>query len=477
MSHETTSPYALQSLEEIRVVREVLEEAGHFPETARMAYLGLVEPARGTPADAPADRRFRVFLLDVAGGPAKDVVVSATARRVERVIELDTSETGELPALEEEFAMVEQILSTDERWLAALERRNLPVEKVRVAPLSAGVFEYPEEKGRRMLRGLAFLQEHEEDSAWAHPIDGLVAYVDVTNRAVDQVLDLEVVPVPQEHGNYTDPELTGPTRTTQKPIEITQPEGPSFTVTGGNHVEWEKWSLDVGFDMREGLVLHNIAFEDQGEKRRILDRAAIAEMMVPYGDPSPVRSWQNYFDTGEYLVGQWANSLELGCDCLGDITYLSPVVVTGRGEPREITNGICMHEEDWSILSKHTDLWSGVAYTRRNRRLVISFFTTVGNYDYGFYWYLYLDGTIEFEAKATGVVFTSALPNGSSDFASEIAPGLGAPFHQHLFSARLDFALDGGPCRVEEEDAVRVPISDDNSRGNAFTRRRTVLET
>ena len=477
MSHETTSPYALQSPEEIRVVREVLEEAGHFPETARMAYLGLVEPARGTPVDAPADRRFRVFLLDVAGGPAKDVVVSATARRVERVIELDTSETGELPVLEEEFEMVEQILSTDERWLAALERRNLPVEKVRVAPLSAGVFEYPEEKGRRMLRGLAFLQEHEEDSAWAHPIDGLVAYVDVTNRAVDQVLDLEVVPVPQEHGNYTDPELTGPTRTTQKPIEITQPEGPSFTVTGGNHVEWEKWSLDVGFDMREGLVLHNIAFEDQGEKRRILDRAAIAEMMVPYGDPSPVRSWQNYFDTGEYLVGQWANSLELGCDCLGEITYLSPVVVTGRGEPREITNGICMHEEDWSILSKHTDLWSGVAYTRRNRRLVISFFTTVGNYDYGFYWYLYLDGTIEFEAKATGVVFTSSLPNGSSDFASEIAPGLGAPFHQHLFSARLDFALDGGPCRVEEEDAVRVPVSDDNSRGNAFTRRRTVLES
>ena len=40
--------------------------------------------------------------------------------------------------------------------------------------------------------------------------------------------------------------------------------------------------------------------------------------------------------------------------------------------------------------------------------MVISFFTTIGNYDYGFYWYLYLDGTIEFEAKATGMVFTSA---------------------------------------------------------------------
>ena len=41
---------------------------------------------------------------------------------------------------------------------------------------------------------------------------------------------------------------------------------------------------------------------------------------------------------------------------------------------------------------------------------MISFFTTVGNYDYGFYWYLYLDGTIELEVKATGVVFTSAYP-------------------------------------------------------------------
>lgn len=150
------------------------------------------------------------------------------------------------------------------------------------------------------------------------PIDGLVAYVDVTNHVVDQVLDLELVPVPEEDGDYSDPKLIGPTRTTQKPIEIIQPEGPFFTVTGGNHAEWEKWSLDLGFDMRKGLVLHNIALEDKRQKHRILDRAAIAEMMVPYGDPSQVRSWQNYFDAGEYLVGQWANSLELGCDCRRD---------------------------------------------------------------------------------------------------------------------------------------------------------------
>ncbi|MFD1213169.1 primary-amine oxidase [Arthrobacter sp. GCM10027362] len=478
-STQLASAYALATAEEIIRVRQILADAGLAGGNIRFAYLGLVDPPRRSAEDGagPVQRRFRAFLHDISGGAPKDVTVSVTEGRVESVRELHTGETGELPVLEEEFAVVEEILARDERWLKALADRNLDVAKVRVAPLSAGVFEYPEEKGRRILRGLAFYQDFPEDSAWAHPVDGLVAYVDIVNKSVDQVLDFGPVPVPAEHGNYTDPELTGPLRETQKPISITQPEGPSFTVTGGNHIEWEKWSFDVGFDVREGVVLHNIAFQDGDRKRSIIKRASIAEMVVPYGDPSPVRSWQNYFDTGEYLVGQYANSLELGCDCLGEITYLSPVIADGFGNPREIRNGICMHEEDWSILAKHSDLWTGINYTRRNRRMVVSFFTTIGNYDYGFYWYLYLDGTIEFEAKATGIVFTSAYPGKGYRYASEMAPGLGAPFHQHLFSARLDMALDGFANRVEEEEAVRVPVSGENPRGNAFTRKRTVLRT
>jgi len=466
--------YALPTAAEVLQVRAVLSEAGLLGDSIRVAYLGLLDPPRGA-EHLPADRRFRVFLHDLSGTAPTDVTVSATHETVESIVSLDTSTTGELPVLEEEFGSVEELLSQDERWLQALAARGLDVATVRVAPLSAGVFEYPEEKGRRILRGLAFVQNFPEDSAWAHPVDGLVAYVDVVGKTVDQVIDYGVIPIPAEHGNYTDPTLTGPLRETLKPISITQPEGPSFTVTGGNHIEWEKWSLDVGFDVREGVVLHNIGFDDAGVRRPIIRRASIAEMVVPYGDPAPVRSWQNYFDTGEYLVGQYANSLELGCDCLGDITYLSPVITDGFGNPREIRNGICMHEEDWGILAKHTDLWSGIDYTRRNRRLVISFFTTVGNYDYGFYWYLYLDGTIEFEAKATGVVFTSAYPGKGYPYASELAPGLGAPFHQHLFSARLDMCVDGPGNRVEEEEAVRVPMGVGNERGNAFSRKRTLL--
>lgn len=473
---ETTSPtaltdFSLLSAQEITTAKQLLVDKQLFGEHTRIAYMGLEDPSEHN-----ADRLVRVMLMDKLRNEPKDVVLDLSAGTVRSLIELDPAAVGQLPVLVEEFEMVEAILAKDPQWAAALEKRGLTPAQVRVAPLSAGVFEeYPQESGRRILRGLAFRQDFAEDSAWAHPVDGLVVYIDTIAGTVDQLLDLEIIPVPEHHGNYTDPELTGPIRTTQKPIEITQPEGASFTVTQGNHVEWEKWSLDVGFDMREGLVLYNIGFDDQGKRRRILDRASIAEMVVPYGDPSPVRSWQNYFDTGEYLVGRFANSLELGCDCLGEIHYISPVITDADGNAQTITNGICMHEEDASILSKHSDDWSGVKYTRRNRRLVISFFTTVGNYDYGFYWYLYLDGTIEFEAKATGIVFTSAMND--ERFASEMAPGLGAPFHQHIFGARLDFALDGGGSRVIEEEAVRLPISAENPRGNAFTRSHTVLAT
>lgn len=81
-----------------------------------------------------------------------------------------------------------------------------------------------------------------------------------------------------------------------------------------NYLEWEKWSLRVGFDAREGLFLRKVGFLDAGTVRPIIARASIAEMVVPYGDPSPVRSRPNYFDTGEYLVGRFVKSLELGRD-------------------------------------------------------------------------------------------------------------------------------------------------------------------
>ncbi|MFB8282327.1 primary-amine oxidase [Nocardia colli] len=469
-------PLALPTEAEITEVRAVVDAAGLIAPTTRFVYVGLDEPDKYEiyPWSGTLDRRFRVLLHDIDRPNAVDVIVSLGSKAVLSQRTLDAVVDGQLPVLDEEFELVEAVLSGNPEWSAALAARGLDVAEVRVAPLSAGVFDYAGEAGRRILRGLAFHQQHEKDHPWAHPIDGLVAFVDVMAREVLRVIDTGPVAVPQESGNFDDPAVTGPPRTTQKPIEITQPQGPSFTVHG-NLVEWEKWSVRVGFDAREGLVLHQIGFHDGGRVRPIIHRASIAEMVVPYADPSPIRSWQNYFDTGEYLVGRYANALELGCDCLGDITYFDAVIADEAGNPRVLHNAICMHEEDFGVLWKHTDLWTGSREVRRQRRLVISFFTTVGNYDYGFFWYLYLDGTIGFEVKATGIVFTAAYPGPDHPFSTQVAPGLGAPYHQHLFSARLDMMVDGHRNRVEEVDSARVPIGPDNPHGNAFTRQRTTL--
>ncbi len=236
-------------------------------------------------------------------------------------------------------------------------------------------------------------------------------------------------------------------------------------------MRWENWDLRIGFNEREGLTLHQIGFDG----RPIVYRASVAEMVVPYADPAPVRFWQNYFDCGEYMFARYADSLQLGCDCLGEIHYLDAVIADDLGQPKTIQNAICMHEEDYGVAWKHSDMFTGSRETRRQRRMVFSFFTPIGNYDYGFYWYLYLDGTIQLEVKATGIVFTAAYPEGGNEYATEVAPGLGAPFHQHMFSARLDMTVDGVQNAVDEVQAERVPMGEGNPYGNAFRKRRTRL--
>ncbi|MEU6645186.1 primary-amine oxidase [Saccharomonospora sp. NPDC046836] len=467
-------PLAPLSAAEITEVRKILETGGVLQETTRFSYVGLAEPAKTAVARydrdrSPVDRLARALLLDIGTGEAEDVLVGITDRTVRSRTPV-RSEHGQVPVLAEEHDVVREVMAADEGWRAALRKRGIDdPAHVYLAALSAGRFESIPDAGRRLVRVLAHWQPEPSTMVWAHPVDGLVAYVDLIERRVVEIVDTGVVPIPQESGDYDDPAVSGPMRTTQRPIEITQPEGPSFTLRDGE-LRWENWRVRLGYDMREGLVLHQIGFADDGRLRPIVNRASVAEMVVPYGDPGPIRFWQNYFDTGEYQLGRLANSLELGCDCLGEITYVDAVVADGNGEPVTLANAICIHEEDFGVLWKHTDPANGSRQTRRQRRLVISFFVTVGNYDYGFYWYLYLDGTIELECKATGIVFTAHYDERIAPYASQVAPGLAAPYHQHLFNVRLDMAVDGDINAVDEIEVERVPMGEDNPFGNAFTR-------
>ncbi|WP_425270278.1 primary-amine oxidase [Microbacterium foliorum] len=475
------TPHPLDPLtgEEIAAARAVLESAGLLGETVRVPMLLPDEPTKQELATwepgAPIDRRIDVTLLDTATGAATEVIVSVTRGEVLRTerVPNDAPPYGQPQYLFEEYARAEEIVKASPEWQAAMTRRGLAEHRdlAFCGPLAPGYTGRADEVGRRVIRSLTFLKYDENDSPWAHPVEGLVVHIDLTEGRVIRIDDEGDVPVPAGHGNYY-AEVQGAARTTLKPIEITQPEGPSFSVTG-SLVEWENWSMRVSFNAREGLVLHDVAFDG----RSVLSRASVPEMVVPYGDTAPGRFWISYFDAGEYLLGKNANHLELGCDCLGVIRYLDGYVADDHGNPVRIPNVVCMHEEDYGILWKHTDL-AGRSDVRRSRRFVISYFSTIGNYDYGFYWNFALDGSIEVVAKATGIVFVGAgEPGVRQKHATELAPGVFAPVHQHLFCARLDVAIDGEENRLFEIDAQRVPMGPDNPFGNAFTWSETQLRT
>jgi primary-amine oxidase len=155
------------------------------------------------------------------------------------------------------------------------------------------------------------------------------------------------------------------------------------------------------------------------------------------------------------------------------------VLADERGEPLIVPNAICVHEEDFGVLWRHWDfLYREDAEVRRSRRLVVSTFHTVGNYEYGFFWYFYLDGTIGFEVKLTGIMATKAIhPGETTPYGSLVAPGLEAPNHQHLFCMRLDLDVDGTENTVYEVDAVGLPPGPDNPNGTSFVGRATPIRS
>jgi primary-amine oxidase len=483
MTSALSHPLAPLNGDEITTARQLVFDSGRLvipADDVRFAYVGLCDPPKALVhaydrgEDVSVDRRVRLTLLQGPEAVVVEVIVSLTRGAVDSWVEV----ADVRPALQiEEAISVIMALRSNPEWNAALDRRGI-VDKslVQIDPWPAGNFGLAHEKNRRITCALAYLRDAPADNGYARPLEGLKAYVDMGRGIVLEVVDLGVVPFPPQGGSYY-PEDNGPLRTDLRPITIAQPEGASYSVEG-NLVRWQKWSLRVGMDPLEGLVLHTIGYEDGGRVRPLVFRASVSEMVVPYGDPGPMHSWKSAFDAGEWGLGRMANSLTLGCDCLGEVTYFDDVFADERGKPQTRPNAICLHEEDYGMLWKHVDLTSNRTEVRRSRRLVVSSIATVGNYEYGFYWYFYQDGTLQLEVKLTGIMSTMGVADGVGDaHASMVAPGLAAPYHQHLFNVRLNVEIDGTDNAVLEVDAVRSPLGDDNPWGNAFAPVSTVLET
>ena len=444
--------------------------------TYRFPCVTLHEPPKDTvlnfQAGDPIEREAFLILLDNATGHTYEAVVSITQQQVKSWRQIPGVQPN---IMADELSECEAVVKAHPEFRAALAKRGVTdLDLVVVDPWAIGNFGFEAEVGLRLSRCLCYLRDRPDGNFYARPIDGLVPVVDLNAMQVLKIEDLGVLPIPPEPSEYAARFIETPRRDI-KPLTITQPEGPGFEVEG-HCIRWQKWQMRIGFTPREGLVLYTVGYEDQGRLRSILYRASMAEMVVPYGDPRPQHFRKNAFDLGEHGVGMLANSLKLGCDCLGEIRYFDAVLTNSRGEVAITENAVCLHEEDYGTLWKHTDWRLDEVEVRRSRRLVLSFVATVDNYEYGFFWYFYQDGSIQYEIKLTGILLCGALAD-QPKYGTLVAPELNAINHQHFFGMRLDFDLDGQANSVYEVNTEALPMGPENPYGNAFYAHPTLLDS
>ena len=477
-------PLAPLTAAEIEAAASAVKAAKGLGETARFVYVSLYEPSKhevtafdeGGPVP---DRLAKVVIRERAEHATYEGIVRLRDGGVVDYMRVN----GVQPSVMfEEFMAAEDIVRNDPRWQEAMLKRGITnFDLCMIDPWSTPNVEPgvgPDDG--RFVSPLTWVRDDPDDNGYAHPVDGVVTKVDLDTLTVVSVEDYGVTPVPKKKANYSTAKISDPEnvpyfpdgpRTDVKPLDITQHEGPSFSVDG-YHLTWQKWDLRIGFTAREGLVLHRIRYDG----RSIIHRASLSEMFVPYGDPGPMHYRKLVLDEGEYGIGLLTNSLELGCDCLGEIAYLDGVVNDNDGKAVTLPNAICLHEEDHGIAWKHTDFRTGYVEVRRMRRMVVSSIVTVGNYEYAYYWYLYQDGTIEYEVKLSGVISNGAVAEGvKPEHGVVVAPGVYGPHHQHFFNVRLDMAVDGTTNRVYEVTPTADPAGPENPVGNAWRAREVLI--
>ncbi|ODN02138.1 Copper amine oxidase 1 [Orchesella cincta] len=452
------SPHPLDPLtpEEISTASRVIRENHQSAHGWIFNSITLQEPSKQVLApllleesnleNVELPRKAFVLLIEKLSGTVYEVVVNLTDGAVEK---FEKVPQGFQPTLSPEDCLESERIVRESTEVQ--ERcRNLGLNNmdlVTADPWSVGYNAEPEFENRRLVQLFMYTRNFEGDNHYAHPLP-FVVVVDIISGEVISIEDLpchtdfkpkldETVSVPTTPNNY-DPDFLPPEtlRTDVKLLEVVQPEGPSFTITG-NEIQWQKYKIRISFNYREGLVLHNIRYEDGDKVRPLFYRISLSEMVVPYGDPRPPYHRKCAYDIGDYGLGFCANSLALGCDCLGTIKYFDGVLNNHEGEPVTIKNAVCLHEEDVGILQKHTEYRNGKAVVSRSRRLVLSFIATVVNYEYAFYC---------------------------------------AQFHQHIFCMRMDPMIDGLQNSVTVTDVKALEQgfgSEKNPYGQGFT----VVET
>jgi primary-amine oxidase len=476
---------------EIKASVEILRK-GYLNSSTLLPYLVLKEPPKQEVLSFNGGANFRREALAVIYDRRSGKLVEATVDlKTRKVADTKVIEGMQPPVMLSEFDAVPPIVKADPRFKQAMLRRGIKnLDDVAVDVWAYGSPDTAQSKTARLLRAIAYFKGKDKNF-YARPIDGFTAIVNMNERKVEKVIDTAVYPVPPESADFDDASLArlngGKLEPRRRPLVISQPRGADFTVRG-NEVRWHNWSFRFAMHPREGLVLYTVKYNDRGHWRSVLYRASLADMMVPYGHNDEHWTYRAAFDEGEYGIGRYSGSLDVGADVPDNARLFDATFVDDFGKPYTTKNAVGLWERDGGLLWKHFDMYNGGNVSRRGRDLVIGFITTISNYDYGLNWIFKEDGTIELDVVLSGIMLTknsnvTSVAGGHDhndpdlQFAHLVAPNVVAPHHQHFFNVRLDLDVDGTENSVAELETGPAPGSVENPAGNAFVMTETAIQS
>lgn len=458
-------PLAPLTADEIRAAARLFRSSPQFPAGGQFCVLTLDEPPKEQVlSKAALPRRAFAVIYDHTA----DHTVEAIANLTTGAIDSWKLIPGAEPAIDgDDSDLADQIVRADPRWVQALRAHGIrDVNRVVTMSWTAGYFALPGTEGR-VVRVVPYY-EGAGENLYAHPVEGVVAHVNLTTRKILDFLDIDRgVPVSRENADLNARAL----RPAPAPLVIAQPNGPGFRIEDGE-VRWQKWRFRYALHPREGVVIYTVGYEDGGKVRPVMYRGSLSEMVVPYGDPTGAWFFRNSFDVGELGLGATASPLRVGVDCPANCSVFDAVVADSSGEPRVIPGAVALYERDGGIEWKHAD------NTRRSRELVLSYWSQPGNYEYGFDWVFHQDGTLEMRVHLTGIMAVKGVANGAHDpYSHLVGSNVAAPHHQHFFAFRLDMDVDGPSNRVMELNSVALPEGQRNPYGGGFTMEMSPLRT
>ena len=187
---------------------------------------------------------------------------------------------------------------SDPAVLERIKSLHLPADAVfHVATWPYSADQFSNEETPNYTQGLLYARaphNHPESNQYAFP----VPFSPVLDRFQNKIIRIDELATggeedgmkygtareeaPMAHcieGEYHPDLIRVPIRKDLQPLNVVQPNGPSFVVSDGNLVQWQKWRFRVGFNYREGMTLHDVRYDG----RKAFYRLSLSEMTVPYG--------------------------------------------------------------------------------------------------------------------------------------------------------------------------------------------------